>query len=62
MTPPERRVELILRLPDLQPQHADKLAEHALAPLARRLGGSLSRIERDHYPDHQMHVERRRIA
>lgn len=58
---PERRHELIVRLPSLTPEQAATLAD-ALAPLARRCGGTLSEILRDRYPDHEMHVGRRRIV
>lgn len=57
----ERRVELILRVPNLSPVRAAQ-AEYALAHLARQLGGSLSAIERDHYADHARHVARRKIV
>jgi hypothetical protein len=50
-----------VRLPSLTPSQATRVAE-MLAPIVRRLGGSLSETVRDRYPDYEMHVSRRRIV
>jgi hypothetical protein len=40
---------------------ADKVQD-ALEPLARRLGGKLSRVERADFPDYSLHLRRKRIV
>lgn len=59
----ERRVELILRLPNLPVMSNDGQLVTSLAALAKRFGGSLSRIERDHFADGSaVHVGREQIV
>jgi hypothetical protein len=55
------RSELILRVPGLTREQADKLAAK-LAPLARKTGGKLSRIDRERHSDHERHLRREKIV
>jgi hypothetical protein len=58
----ERRVEFILRMPNLSSANADRV-EALLKTVTSRLPGSkLTRIERDYYETHAVHVSRKKVV
>lgn len=56
----EERSEYILRVKNI-PEPARKFVEAVLKPVATRLMGSLSRIDREHHSDHEIHIRRTRL-
>lgn len=61
MTEPEIRTEIIVRLKDLTPEQADRIAE-ALKPIVTKVGGRMSAVDREHHQEYALHLRRRRIV